>query len=708
MAHLEDLIAQVSNPSLRRQLEDALAELKQRRKFGIVFEKHSERSALAGVPIRPGQIVQRSDDLKAQIDYRVLSVSSDGSTTITPVDNDSDVTTVATTTLLAIKDFGEPIYPTLTPIGSRQLGDDDRPYHAIINGENFHALELFLYLFEGCVDCIYIDPPYNSGARDWKYNNRYVDEKDAWRHSKWLSFVERRLKLARRLLKPDGVLIVTINEYEIFHLGMLLERLFPYPRYSLYEETIVSNPKGTGARNFARADEAAIFVVPQIGRSIILEQPIKSASQSTFESDKTEDQEGSDTLSNEKADVVLKAGSSNCSGPEWEVRHARRRGGGGSSYRPQRPHEFYPIFIDEEAKKVVRAGDWIPLDVDPDFSYVDGLRPIWPIDEKGQHRCWRFIPETMRTLINAGNVIVRYNKNKGAWILGICEPKKTTKAPKTVMWGAAYDSGSSGSSLLNEFLGEPSLFPFPKSVYAVQDCLAIATHNRPSALILDFFAGSGTTFHATCLLNAADGGKRRSILVTNNEVQEKVANKLNKEGYFRGDPSFESQGIFERVTRPRCEAVITGRRPDGKPVPGNHTHASKRPYSQGFAENIEFYRLDYLDPNDVDLGRQFDAILPVLWMAAGSIGTREDGAEENTSGFSMPPDSTYAVLFRESRFRYFQKALAERPDITHVWLVTDSEEAYSEMRSALPRDLYVSMLYRDYLRNFRINIEKSP
>jgi adenine-specific DNA-methyltransferase len=95
-------------------------------------------------------------------------------------------------------------------------------------------------------------------------------------------------------------------------------------------------------------------------------------------------------------------------------------------------------------------------------------------------------------------------------------------------------------------------------------------------------------------------------------------------------------------------------------------------------------------------------------MAAGSIGTREDGAEENTSGFSMPPDSTYAVLFRESRFRYFQKALAERPDITHVWLVTDSEEAYSEMRSALPRDLYVSMLYRDYLRNFRINIEKSP
>ena len=103
----------------------------------------------------------------------------------------------------------------------------NKPFHAVINGENFHALQLFLYLYEGQVDCIYIDPPYNTGARDWKYNNRYVDAADGWRHSKWLNFIEKRLRLAKRLLKRDGVLIITIDEHEVHHLGMLLERLFP-------------------------------------------------------------------------------------------------------------------------------------------------------------------------------------------------------------------------------------------------------------------------------------------------------------------------------------------------------------------------------------------------------------------------------------------------------------------------------------------------
>jgi hypothetical protein len=122
---------------------------------------------------------------------------------------------------------------------------------------------------------------------------------------------------------------------------------------------------------------------------------------------------------------------------------------------------------------------------------------------------------------------------------------------------------------------------------------------------MDVFAGSGTTFHATCLLNAADGGRRRCILVTNNEVDPDTATALNKAGLFRGDADFEAQGIFEKVTRPRCEAVVSGRRRDGTPVPGNHL--SGRPHAHGFEENVEFYRLDYLEPDDVTLGRQFKA-----------------------------------------------------------------------------------------------------
>jgi adenine-specific DNA-methyltransferase len=192
-------------------------------------------------------------------------------------------------------------------------------------------------------------------------------------------------------------------------------------------------------------------------------------------------------------------------------------------------------------------------------------------------------------------------------------------------------------------------------------------------------------------------------LVTNNEVEGEVASQLHAEGIFRGDKDFEARGIFELVTRPRCETVITGKRPDGTPAPG--THLDGRPYSQGFPENVEFFRIDYLDPDDVDLGHQFGAILPSLWLAAGGKGDRKDVSA--TADFYLPAGSHYAILFKERGFSKLRKEMEKRPDITHVWIVTDSEDAFAEMRQALPSRLITSMLYRDYLRNFRINTRQS-
>jgi adenine-specific DNA-methyltransferase len=125
----------------------------------------------------------------------------------------------------------------------------------------------------------------------------------------------------------------------------------------------------------------------------------------------------------------------------------------------------------------------------------------------------------------------------------------------------------------------------------------------------------------------------------------------------------------------------------------------------GFEENVEFFRLNYLDPEEVDLGRQFDSILPALWLAAGGIGEHE--APPKKSDFLISATSTYGVLFRESRFQKLKESLQKHQAITHVWFVTDSEEAYAEMRAELPRNMYTSMLYRDYLRNFQINTEGS-
>ena len=185
-------------------MKAALADSKRRQRFGLVFEEHiPETSALLGLPVQIGSLVARKDDPTSERLYRVVGMSQRGEATVVPMDG-GEPEKARVEDLIAVKRFGEPIYPALTPLGSVRRGGEDKPYHAVVNGENFHALQLLAYQFEGRVDCLYLDPPYNTGARDWKYNNRYVDDNDAWRHSKWLSMMEKRLRLAKRLLKHDG------------------------------------------------------------------------------------------------------------------------------------------------------------------------------------------------------------------------------------------------------------------------------------------------------------------------------------------------------------------------------------------------------------------------------------------------------------------------------------------------------------------------
>lgn len=732
MARLEDLVAQIADQRLRREIEAGLADLKRRQRFGLVFEEHvPETTALYGLPIQAGSRVQRRSDPSAATIYRVTAVTPDSQATIEPVDGGT-AETVCARDLLVVKRFGDPMYPALTPLGAVRRGTADKPHHAVINGENFHALQLLLYLYEGQVDCIYIDPPYNTGARDWKYNNRYVDENDSWRHSKWLSFMEKRLRLAKRLLKPDGVLIVTIDEHEVHHLGMLLERQFP--EYLRYMVTVVINPKGTYKHNFGRVDEQVFFVVPDIGQDVIVPRPARRGEdhevdgaalilRKLFKSghlklqtflhdvgllarderesllaileDEADDSEGEATP---EAD-----GAAEPPPPDYEDWFLRRCGQE-SSYRHQRPNQFYAILVDERAKKVVGIGPHLGRD-DPYQVERDGdILTVYPVDNEGHERVWRYSRETMQQYIDAGEIVVgSFNRTTGSWTLNHRKLKKDVRRHKTVWWEKLHDAGVHGTNIVNRFLGRRGLFPFPKSIYAVQDVLAAVVRSRPDAIILDFFAGSGTTLHATCLLNAADDGRRRCILVTNNEVSEAAVARLSRQGHYRGDPEYEARGIFEEVTRPRVEAAISGLRSDGTPVSG--TYAGGRPFSDGFAENVEFYRLDYLDPDDIDLGHQFQAILPSLWLSAGGVGGREQSSP--TQDFSMPDGSTYGVLFKEARFRQFLAALEQRPDVRRVWLVTDSEEAYAEMSAALPPRVSASMLYRDYLRNFRINTERN-
>lgn len=312
----------------------------------------------------------------------------------------------------------------------------------------------------------------------------------------------------------------------------------------------------------------------------------------------------------------------------------------------------------------------------------------------------------MRRLLDQGRLVLgQQNPKTKKWTLNIWDPKNKNKKVKTVWWNPRHDAGTHGTTLLHHLLGTRNAFPFPKALYAVRDALLAVIGKRPQALVLDFFAGSGTTAHAVALINAQLGGERRSILVSNNEPGEKKAKKLAEAGHFVGDPAFEAEGICERATWPRCKHAFNGKRDDGTVLTGKYLGADNKgaeiKLSDGFKENLEYFRLDFLNPDEVARGDAFQAILPILWMMAGCRGKREES--KGSQSWFIPKHAPFAVLIKEKEFRAFRDALAERKDIEWVYLVTDSEENFGLMRRALGRKFHCVQLYKSYLENFRIN-----
>lgn len=726
MARLEDLIKDIADPSLRNQIAGEVGKLKARKKFGLVFEEHlPEIVRLPGLPVKPGaRVAKRADKLSG---FFLVSTAVNGKKVSIVPERGGPQEIAAKDDLVVVKRFGEPMYPALVPV-DRVMRAPGKPYHTLINADNFHALQVLLYCYEAKVDVIYIDPPYNSGARDWKYNNDYVDRADQYRHSKWLSMMKRRLELAKRLLKRDGVLIVTIDENEVGHLSVLLEAIFP--EYLRHMVSAVTNPKGTGKLNFARVDEYLFFCVPNLGKTSVIKgipteagitaapgegalfypslapEPFLEGMHEEGEEGAEEEDEEEMAEPEEEPDLIDIA-DEELPFPleeidEWELRHARRRGSE-SSYRHQRKNQFYPIYIDVKEKRVVRAGPaLLPLEKKPSFAKVDGLLPVWPIDKDGNERCWRFISPKMQELIDAGRIrLGKYNPAFDSWTLNIWERKPESKKLKTVWWKRAHDAGTHGTTLLHTILGRRATFPFPKSIYSVADALAAVVRTRPDALVIDFFAGSGTTLQSTCMLNAVYGGQRRCILVTNNEVDAKLSARLEKDGVEPGSVEYEKHGICAAVTWPRVETILTGRRRDKSKLAGKYLDG--RAMSEGFEENVQYLRLDFLDPADVGRGEKYEAILPILWMMAGASGDLE--LSKGLGKHHFPKGARFCVLIREDYFKEFAAKLAARPDITHVFLVTDSVEAFHEMASHVGKGRRCVQLYKSYLDNFKINLE---
>jgi adenine-specific DNA-methyltransferase len=701
MAKIEDLVAQIPDERLKKAVGAEVRELKRNKKFGLVFEEHlPETVRLPKLPVKEGELVAKKRDSGNDL-WRVKTIRKGIATLERAVEGYPLLSEIGIEVPLAelvvVRSFGDPIYPALVPVDRVARGGPDKPWHMLINADNFHALQLLLYAYEGKVDVIYIDPPYNTGARDWKYNNDYVDQNDPWRHSKWLSMMQKRLKLAKRLLNPlDAVLIVTIDEREYQHLALLLEQLFPEARIQMVSSVI--KPEGTNRMGeFSRTNEFLYFVMLGAARVI----------------PSSDDMTGRD-----------REGDSN----RIEWRNLRRREN--TSIRTARPNQFYAVFVDPVKGRIHSVGDSLAPDIDKaTVSIPKGCYACFPLKPDGTEMLWGLIPAALRTLLKegfarvskaslgpgkaaiqylasgtvraiaSGEVQISGRDDQGA-VQGAFE--EVSIMPKTT-WNKESHNAQASGTLIVSLLIPGRNFPFPKSLYAVEDALRFFIQNKPNALILDFFGGSGTTTHAVARLNRQDGGRRRSILITNNEVSADEAQELQRKGLEPRDAEWESLGICEHITWPRIAAAFTGVTPEGEPVCGEYRFTDEFPMAEGFDENIEFFRLDFLDPDEVARGDAFKAIVPIMWMVAGCRGEREES--KGSTPWFIPKHSPFAVLIQEKQFRDFREKLAERKDIEWVFLITDSEENFGQMRRTLGRKYQCVQLYKSYLENFRINTQ---
>jgi adenine-specific DNA-methyltransferase len=268
--------------------------------------------------------------------------------------------------------------------------------------------------------------------------------------------------------------------------------------------------------------------------------------------------------------------------------------------------------------------------------------------------------------------------------------------PKTTWNKASHNAQTSGTLILTALLSGRK-FPFPKSLYAVEDSLRFFISSKKEATILDFFSGSGTTAQAVMRLNKQDGGRRQSISITNNEVGADEQNALRKTNLRAGDAEWEKWGICDYITKPRIAAAITGKTPDGSDIVGEYKFTDEFPMAEGFSENAEFFTLTYETPVSVSHNKAFARVAPLLWMRAGSRGRRINALPKN--GFEVV--EAYGLLTNLDQADAFCDALKKAPTAQIAYIVSDDDRRFQSVARGMPANVEAVRLYESYLHNFR-------
>ncbi|MBR2741224.1 site-specific DNA-methyltransferase [Candidatus Saccharibacteria bacterium] len=388
--------------------------------------------------------------------------------------------------------------PVVKEIEEKVIGDEaGEPTNIIIEGDNYHALSVLNYTHTGKIDVIYIDPPYNTGNKDFIYNDCYVDKEDTFRHSKWLSFMSRRLELAKNLLKDDGVIFISIDDNEYATLKLLCDSIFGSENFIC---PLIWNTKN------ASKGVPPVQMVTSIHEYVLVYG--KKSSRFKF--------------------FGIKRTTDDFSNPDNDPRGLWRK----------------EALVSTISKKTFEI-------VDPKTGNVF-------------NRAWAFSKETIDKMIEEGRVIFPRKPNGTPLQKKFFNDYTNEGLPITTQLGT-FQSRKATSDLMNIFSNEKK-FDFPKPIDLMKFLISQSTEN---GIILDFFAGSGTTGQAVMELNKEDGGHRQFILVTNNEAN--------------GQTDAGAEGIAEKVTYPRIKTVITGVRPDGTK------------YSDGIPANLRYFKTDFVE-----------------------------------------------------------------------------------------------------------------
>ena len=357
------------------------------------------------------------------------------------------------------------------------LSCGDAPFeNLIIEGDNFDALRYLRMTHAGRVNCIYIDPPYNTGNRDFIYNDRFVDKDDAYRHSKWLEFMYRRLTLAKDLLAIDGLICVSIDDNEIGNLLLLMDMVFGASN-RLACAPWLAEPSGGKEKTGLRGGHEYVLIYHNGDSSSISREE-----RSTGKLDKK------DSLGAYRKGRELR---------KW----------GGTSLRTDRPNQWFPL--------TTPTGEI-----------------VYPYRNDGKEGHWRWGKDQKMKGIIANSELAHWDRcpyDEGLMVNGETDRwvpfEKIRDSKKTTGWGTWLDSvgfNSDATRELKDIFGEKP-FDTPKPTSLIE--WLISLHGDEDALVVDFFAGSGTTAHAVMKLNAEDGGKRRFILVSSTEATEEAPDK---------------------------------------------------------------------------------------------------------------------------------------------------------------------------------------